>query len=99
MDNFSFSGATLAQAEWTEHRLLYATGELTEDVHLSGTPTVTIRLAVNKPAANLSVWLVSLPWVEGRFPRGVSSPAAGPTPRTTAPSPRASPWCPGSSTS
>jgi X-Pro dipeptidyl-peptidase len=70
VDNFSFSGATLAQAEWTEHRLLYATGELTEDVHLSGTPTVTIRLAVNKPAANLSVWLVSLPWVEGRFPRG-----------------------------
>jgi len=70
VDNFSFSGATLARAEWTEHRLLYATSELTEPVHLSGTPKVTIRLASSKPAANLSVWLVSLPWVEGRRPQG-----------------------------
>jgi len=70
VDNFSFSGAALAQAEWTDHRLLYATGELREEVHLSGTPTITIRLAADKPAANLSVWLVSLPWVEGRLPRG-----------------------------
>jgi X-Pro dipeptidyl-peptidase len=70
VDNFSFSGATLAQAEWTEHRLLYATPELTEDVHISGTPRITIRLASSKPAANLSVWLVSLPWVEGRMARG-----------------------------
>jgi len=70
VDNFSFSGLTLAQAEWTEHRLLYATPELAEDVHISGTPTITLRLAANKPAANLSVWLVSLPWVEGRMARG-----------------------------
>jgi X-Pro dipeptidyl-peptidase len=33
---------------------------------LSGTPRVTIRLASSKPAANLSVWLVSLPWQGGR---------------------------------
>lgn len=70
VDNFSFSGATLAQAEWTEHRLLYVTPELTEDLHISGTPRIRIRLSADKPAANLSVWLVSLPWVEGRGARG-----------------------------
>jgi X-Pro dipeptidyl-peptidase len=70
VDNFSFSGATLARAEWTDHRLLYLTPELQTDVHISGTPRVRIRLASNQPAANLSVWLVSLPWLEGRAPRG-----------------------------
>lgn len=62
VDNFSFTGATLANAEWTEHRLIYATMELDEPLHISGTPEVTIRIASSKPAANLSVWLVSLPW-------------------------------------
>jgi len=62
VDNFSFSGETLAQAEWTCHRLIYVTPELTKPLHLSGTPRISIRLASNKPAANLSVWLVSLPW-------------------------------------
>ena len=65
VDNFSFGGDDLAQAEWTDHRLLYATEELTAPVHLSGWSRVTLRLAANKPAANLSVYLVSLPWVEG----------------------------------
>ncbi len=65
VDNFSFSGATLAQAEWTEHRLLYATPVLTDSVRISGTPRVTVRLASSEPAANLSVWLVALPWTEG----------------------------------
>ncbi len=62
VDNFSFSGAVLAKAEWTSHRLLYATPTLTEPLHMSGTAKVTIRLASSKPAVNLSVWLVSLPW-------------------------------------
>lgn len=62
VDNFSFSGAALAQAEWTKHRLIYVTPELAEPVHLSGTPSITIKVASSKPAANLSVWLVSLPW-------------------------------------
>ncbi len=70
VDNFSFSGATLARAEWTDHRLLFVTPQLTEDVHISGTPTIGIRLASNRPAANLSVWLVSLPWTEGRVEAG-----------------------------
>jgi X-Pro dipeptidyl-peptidase len=66
IDNFSFSGASLAKAEWTNHRLIYLTPKLTETVHLSGTPCVTIRLSSSKPAANLSIWLLSLPWIEGR---------------------------------
>jgi X-Pro dipeptidyl-peptidase len=71
VDNFSFGGRALAQAEWTEHRLLYVSPELTEPVHISGWPRVTLSVASNKPAANLSVYLVSLPWAEdGRRPRG-----------------------------
>jgi X-Pro dipeptidyl-peptidase len=66
VDNFSFSGATLAKAEWTRHRLIYVTPKLSEAVHLSGTPRITIKLASSKPAANLSVWLVSLPWNDAR---------------------------------
>jgi len=71
VDNFSFGARSLAQAEWTNHRLLYVSPELTQDVHLSGWSRVTLRLASSKPAANLSVYVVSLPWVEGgRNPRG-----------------------------
>lgn len=66
VDNYSFSGSALAQAEWTKHRLMYVTPELVEAVHLSGTAAITIKLACSKPAANLSIWLVSLPWNESR---------------------------------
>ena len=49
----------------SQSRLLYATPELTQDVHISGVASVTIRVAANAEAANLSVWLVALPWTEG----------------------------------
>lgn len=62
VDNFSFSGSALAQAEWTEHRLMYVTPPLAEPLHISGVPEITVSLASSGPAANLSVWLVSLPW-------------------------------------
>ncbi|MDE2662371.1 MAG: Xaa-Pro dipeptidyl-peptidase [Gemmatimonadota bacterium] len=65
VDNFTFTGDQLAAAEWSNHRLLYATPELREDVHLSGVATVRVRVSADAPAANLSVWLVSLPWTEG----------------------------------
>ncbi|MDF0715659.1 Xaa-Pro dipeptidyl-peptidase [Muricauda sp. 334s03] len=64
VDNYSFSGASLAKAEATEHRLLYVTAPLTEDVHISGVPKIKVKLASSKPAANLSVWVVSLPWTD-----------------------------------
>lgn len=66
VDNYSFPGAALAQADYTEHRLIYCSPVLTEPLHISGTPKITVKLASNKSAANLSVWLVSLPWTEGR---------------------------------
>ncbi len=66
IDNYSFDGESLAKAEYTNHRLIYTTPVLQEDLHISGVPKVKIKLASNKAAANLSVWLVSLPWNEGR---------------------------------
>jgi len=66
VDNYSFSGEILAQAEYTNHRLLYVSQTLEEDVHISGVPTITIKAASSKPAVNLSVYLVSLPWNKGR---------------------------------
>jgi X-Pro dipeptidyl-peptidase len=66
VDNYSFSGETLAQAEYTNHRLLYVTPTLKEDLHISGLASIKVKIASNKPAANLSVWLVSLPWNKGR---------------------------------
>lgn len=65
VDNVDFAGPALAAAEASPHRLLYATAPLASDVHISGTPRITIRLSSSQPAANLSVWLVVLPWTEG----------------------------------
>lgn len=65
IDNVEFGGPALAQAARSPHRLLYATAPLAAPVHISGTPSVTIRLASSTPAANLSVWLVVLPWTDG----------------------------------
>jgi X-Pro dipeptidyl-peptidase len=65
VDDVAFSGTELARAAALPHRLLYATPALREPVHISGTARVAVRLSVSRPAANLSVWLVSLPWVDG----------------------------------
>ena len=62
VDDASISGKDLATAASSKHRLLYVTPILTEDVHISGVASISIKLASSKPAANLSVWLVSLPW-------------------------------------
>ncbi|MFT7642875.1 MAG: X-Pro dipeptidyl-peptidase [Pirellulaceae bacterium] len=45
---------------------MYVSQELTSPLHLSGTARIKLKLASNRPAANLSVWLVSLPWTEGK---------------------------------
>jgi X-Pro dipeptidyl-peptidase len=65
IDNVEFAAPALATAARSPHRLLYATPELTAPVHISGTPRITIKMASNKPAANLSVYLVQLPWTDG----------------------------------
>lgn len=66
IDNFSFDGTALAKADWTKHRLMYVTETLKQPVHLSGTASIKVRVASSRPAANLSVWLVSLPWEDGK---------------------------------
>jgi X-Pro dipeptidyl-peptidase len=64
VDDVSINGAAMAKAAQLPHRLLYATSELTEAVHVSGAPAVTIRVASSKAAANLTVWLATLPWID-----------------------------------
>lgn len=64
VDDASVSGARLASAETSIHRLLYTTKPLSRPVHLSGTARIKLRISSSKPAVNLSVWLVSLPWTE-----------------------------------
>lgn len=61
-DDVDKSGAVLAAAASSPNRLMFATPTLTQPVHISGTARVTLRLSSSKPAANLSVWLVELPW-------------------------------------
>lgn len=74
-DDVSQSGAQLAVAASSPNRLLYALPEFTAPVHLSGTARVTVRVASSKAAANLSVWLVELPYPAGTNgamdPRGI----------------------------
>jgi len=65
-DNVEFTGKQLAQAESSPHRLLYATAPLQQQLHLSGTARIRITLASSKPAVNLSVWLVALPYTDSR---------------------------------
>lgn len=64
VDNYSFSGIALAKSSESKNRLLYTTPILKEDIHISGVATIKVKIASSKPAANLSVWLVSLPWNE-----------------------------------
>ena len=62
IDDASIDGKTLAQAKTSKNRLLFVTEKLKEPLHISGTARLTTSIASSKPAANFSVWLVSLPW-------------------------------------
>ena len=62
IDDVSLAGEYLARVKSSPHRLLYTTPLLSDDVHISGTASITLSLSSSEPAANLSVWLVSLPW-------------------------------------
>ncbi|HEY4218690.1 MAG TPA: Xaa-Pro dipeptidyl-peptidase [Gemmatimonadaceae bacterium] len=66
VDDVSMSGSVYAADAQSTHRLLYATPAFSDTVHVSGTPRVTLRVASSKPAANLSVWLVMLPYDSAR---------------------------------
>lgn len=62
VDDVAKTGSGNAAAETSPNRLMYATPIFTDTVHISGTSTITLRIAASKPAANLSVWLVMLPY-------------------------------------
>ncbi len=65
VDDVQFSPGKLAAMAESENRLLYVSPILKEDLHLSGLTRIKLKLACDKPACNLSVWIVSLPWTEG----------------------------------
>jgi X-Pro dipeptidyl-peptidase len=67
VDDVAMSGSLYASVAQSPNRLLYATAAFTDTVHVSGTPRVTLRIASSKPAANLSVWLVMLPYDSTRM--------------------------------
>lgn len=64
LDDYNVDGKTLANTDGSPHRVLFQTKELTKPLHISGLTKVKTRIASSKPGANLSVWLVSLPWNE-----------------------------------
>ena len=66
LDSVGAAGSTNASLTQSRNRLLYATSILSDTVHLSGTARITLRIAANKPAANLTVWLVTLPFDSAR---------------------------------
>ncbi|MFL5381661.1 MAG: Xaa-Pro dipeptidyl-peptidase [Longimicrobiaceae bacterium] len=67
VDDAAISGSAHAAAARSDHRLLFATAPLTDSLRISGTARVTLRVAADRPAANLSVWLVTLPYDSTRI--------------------------------
>lgn len=65
IDDSSVPAEDLARTNSSNHRLLYLSRVLKQELHISGRARITIRAASSKPAVNLSVYLVSLPWKRG----------------------------------
>ncbi len=63
-DNYKFSARRLLMPENHKHRLLFISPVLQQDIRISGTPRIKVHLESSNQAANLSVWLVILPWSE-----------------------------------
>jgi X-Pro dipeptidyl-peptidase len=61
-DDWHVKPGDMALAASSPNRLLYALPVLKDSIHMSGQTVVTLRLALSKPAANLSVYLVTLPF-------------------------------------
>jgi predicted acyl esterase len=60
-DDASIAGITSANAASSNVRLIYQTPALAQPVRISGTPTVSLKIASSKPKANLTAALVSYP--------------------------------------
>jgi X-Pro dipeptidyl-peptidase len=71
IDDYTLAGKELIDSSNSLHRLLFVTPILKNDVHISGIPEIKISLSSSKPAANLSIWLVSLPWEKGHIYKNI----------------------------
>ena len=58
VDDSTINAADLVAAPQSPNRLVYQTDVLTAPVHMSGTPSVSLRLSFSKPAAVVSAMLV-----------------------------------------
>jgi X-Pro dipeptidyl-peptidase len=58
IDDSTINAAELVAAAQSPHRLVYQTDALTAPVHMSGTPSVSLRLSFSKPSAVVSAMLV-----------------------------------------
>jgi X-Pro dipeptidyl-peptidase len=65
VDDYHYSGKALAKKDSSYNRLLYLSPVLKDSIHLSGIAEIHLHLTSTKRAANLSVWLIALPWEEG----------------------------------
>lgn len=61
VDDASIDATELVAAAQSPHRLIYLTGPLSAPIHVSGTPSVKVRVAIDKPAAIVSAMLVDYP--------------------------------------
>ncbi|PJJ63315.1 Xaa-Pro dipeptidyl-peptidase [Compostimonas suwonensis] len=61
VDNATIKAQTLAAAATSPNRLVYQTRALTDTVRLSGTPSVSLNVAVDREKANLTALLVEYP--------------------------------------
>lgn len=60
-----FTPTSLVNAATSPHRLVFKTPVLQKDVRVSGTPTITVRVAFSKPKANLTAYLINYPGGSG----------------------------------
>jgi X-Pro dipeptidyl-peptidase len=67
VDDFNVTPAVMALSASSPNRLIYALPALKDSIHLSGRAVVTVKLAASKPAVNLSVYLVTLPYDSTRI--------------------------------
>jgi X-Pro dipeptidyl-peptidase len=61
VDDSSIDATELVAAAQSPHRLIYQSPPLTASLHLSGTSSVRIRVAIDRPAAIISAMLVEYP--------------------------------------
>jgi X-Pro dipeptidyl-peptidase len=60
-DNGRLTALQLLSPKNSDNRLLFWGGQLSKPMHLSGTGQIHLQIASNKPAANISVYLIAVP--------------------------------------